>query len=116
MDAMASMSQLRSALAIAALASSDPVDVVVLVERSSATVPGAACATLAYGVLDRQAQTLRYTCAGHPYPLLVLPDGATQLLTGGRRPFRPRARSATSGSVPPAEFRRGRCWSSTPMA
>jgi anti-sigma regulatory factor (Ser/Thr protein kinase) len=35
--------------------------------------------------VDREAETITYSCAGHPYPLLVLPDGTATFLDDGSR-------------------------------
>jgi serine phosphatase RsbU (regulator of sigma subunit)/CheY-like chemotaxis protein/anti-sigma regulatory factor (Ser/Thr protein kinase) len=86
LPAVAAMSQLRSALGAAALTSPEPDQVIDVIELYAQTLPGAVCATLAYAVLDPTTTTLRYTCAGHPYPLVVRPDGSTTFLEDGRRP------------------------------
>lgn len=80
------MSRLRSAIAAASTTLADPGAVLDLVERYARTVRGAHCSTVAYAVLDAGEGRLRYACAGHPYPLLVGPDGRTQYLQEGRRP------------------------------
>ena len=92
------MSRLRSALATAALVARDPHVVLDIVERYAATVPGATCATVSYAVVDGHAGTISYACAGHPYPLLVSPDGTATFLQDGRRP--PLAARAATGSAP----------------
>lgn len=84
LGAVTTMSQLRSALDIAAVAESDPAAVLSLVDTYSRGVPDAVCATVAYASVDPAAHTVRYACAGHPYPLIVLADGEVRLLTEGR--------------------------------
>lgn len=80
------MSQLRSALATAALAAADPAAVIALLDRYARDVPDACCATVAYAVIDAEHARVEYTCAGHPYPMVVRPGGEVVWLTGGRRP------------------------------
>lgn len=98
--AAATMSQLRSALEAAALAAPAPEAVLELLDRYARTVGGAQFATVAYGVLDAQRATFRYACAGHPYPLLVEPDGGVRWLQDGRRPAL--ALAAETGAAAPA--------------
>jgi signal transduction histidine kinase/DNA-binding response OmpR family regulator/serine phosphatase RsbU (regulator of sigma subunit) len=80
------MSQLRSALGAAALTSLDPTAVIDLLDSYATRVPGAAGSTVAYAVIDAPNETVSYSCAGHPYPLLIRPDGTATYLEGGRRP------------------------------
>ncbi|HWD65797.1 MAG TPA: SpoIIE family protein phosphatase [Solirubrobacteraceae bacterium] len=84
LDAVATMSQLRSALEASALAESDPAHVLALLDRYAQGVPGAACATAAYARVAAACGRVHYCCAGHPYPLLVAPDGQVRFLTDGR--------------------------------
>jgi GAF domain-containing protein/anti-sigma regulatory factor (Ser/Thr protein kinase) len=84
LDAVTTMSQLRSALEAAALAESDPAGVLALLDRYAQGVPGAACATAAYARVDAACGRVHYACAGHPYPLLLAPDGEIRFLTDGR--------------------------------
>jgi anti-sigma regulatory factor (Ser/Thr protein kinase) len=86
LQAVAAMSQLRSAVEAVALTSEDPRHVINVIERYAETLPGAMGATIGYAVVDRRSGILRYACAGHPYPLLVRPDGTTRFLEDGRRP------------------------------
>jgi signal transduction histidine kinase/DNA-binding response OmpR family regulator len=80
------MSQLRSALGAAALATDDPAAVVDLLDRYAQTLDDASFATVAYAIIDTTAGTVSYACAGHPYPLVVGPDGTVTWLRDGRRP------------------------------
>ncbi len=84
--AAAIMSQLRSALSTAALAGGGAAAVLALVDRYARTIPGAMFATAAYAIVDTAAGTVEYSCAGHPYPLIVTADGDTRYLREGRRP------------------------------
>jgi CheY-like chemotaxis protein/anti-sigma regulatory factor (Ser/Thr protein kinase) len=83
------MSRLRAAVAAAALTAGEPDAVLSSLDRYGASVDGARCATVAYALIDTDGQrdgaTVRYSCAGHPYPLLVLPDGRAVYLEAGRR-------------------------------
>jgi len=80
------MSQLRSALGAAALATDDPAAVIDLLDRYAQTLDDAAFATVAYAIIDAASGTVSYMCAGHPYPLIVGPDGTVTWLQDGRRP------------------------------
>jgi signal transduction histidine kinase/serine phosphatase RsbU (regulator of sigma subunit)/CheY-like chemotaxis protein len=80
------MSQLRSALGAAALTSLDPTAVIDLLDSYATRVAGAAGSTVAYAVIDARNETVAYSCAGHPYPLLIRPEGTVTYLQEGRRP------------------------------
>ncbi len=79
------MGRLRAVLTASALTDPDPMSTLAGVERYASTVTGARFSTLAYALLDTSTGTLDYTCAGHPYPLVVGPDGAAGYLTRGRQ-------------------------------
>ena len=87
------MSRLRAAVGATALSQADPAAVLSTLDTYAATVPGARCATVAYALIDAGdtkkggRATIRYSCAGHPYPLLVSPDPAVGpvFLEDGRR-------------------------------
>ncbi|MGO9355244.1 MAG: SpoIIE family protein phosphatase [Mycobacterium sp.] len=98
------MSRLRAALGATALSKADPATVVSALDTYAATVPGARCATVAYALIETgdgsgDGATISYTCAGHPYPLLVGPDPdpGPVFLEGGRRP------PVATGRVDPAD-------------
>ncbi|ORV88436.1 histidine kinase [Mycobacterium interjectum] len=84
------MSRLRAAVAASALTAAEPLAVLAALDRYAASVTGARCATVAYALIDTGAgsggATVSYSCAGHPYPLLVPADGEPVFLESGRRP------------------------------
>lgn len=80
------MSRLRSAAAAATLTEPAPAFVLDVLERYAASVPEAACTTVAYAVVDVEDGTIDYACAGHPYPLLVPEFEDARYLVEGRRP------------------------------
>ncbi|MDT5202247.1 MAG: hypothetical protein QOH34_3769 [Mycobacterium sp.] len=94
LPAAIAMSRLRAAVAASALTDADPAAVLATLDRYAATVPGARCATVSYAVIDTGSDPGRpdgsarvsYSCAGHPYPLLVTPDQPPVFLSAGRRP------------------------------
>ncbi|MFZ1179896.1 MAG: SpoIIE family protein phosphatase [Mycobacterium sp.] len=83
------MSRLRAAVAASALTAAEPAAVLGALDRYAASVTGARCATVAYALVETEpdtgAATVSYSCAGHPYPLLVLPDHRAVFLENGRR-------------------------------
>jgi serine phosphatase RsbU (regulator of sigma subunit)/anti-sigma regulatory factor (Ser/Thr protein kinase) len=82
--AAAVMGRLRSALAAIAPAARGPADALEQLDRFAATVDGADLATVAYAEFDPADGSLRYACAGHPYPLLLNRSGQVRFLRGGR--------------------------------
>lgn len=82
------MSRLRAAVAASALTAGEPGAVL---GRWTGTAPASRgrCATVAYALVatepDTGRATVNYSCAGHPYPLLVFPDHRAVFLTSGRR-------------------------------
>jgi anti-sigma regulatory factor (Ser/Thr protein kinase) len=94
--AAAVMGQLRSACRSLLLEHTDPVRVLAGLDRFAALLPGAECTTVLAAVLDPASGAVDYSAAGHPPPILALPDGSTMTLEDGRglpvgvRPDRPR--------------------------
>jgi signal transduction histidine kinase/FixJ family two-component response regulator len=94
LPAAIAMSRLRAAVAASALTDADPGAVLTTLDRYAATVAGARCATVSYAVIDTGSDfetrdgtaRMSYSCAGHPYPLLVSPEEPPVFLSGGRRP------------------------------
>ena len=88
------MSRLRAAVAASALTAAEPAAVLGALDRYAASVGGARCATVAYALIDTEPDTggptISYSCAGHPYPLLVPPDrppsSCSPAAAAGRRP------------------------------
>ncbi len=100
------MSRLRAAVSATALTGADPDAVLSSLDRYAAGIPGARCATVSYAVIDTGqpgdgAASISYSCAGHPYPLLVTPDQTPVFLQAGRRP--PVAASASQLKANTAE-------------
>jgi anti-sigma regulatory factor (Ser/Thr protein kinase) len=102
------MSRLRAAVAASALTAGEPEAVLGALDRYGASVDGARCATVAYALIDADEDaraggaTVSYSCAGHPYPLLVLPDGRAVFLESGRRAPVSVVDGAGSGAERPA--------------
>ena len=94
------MSRLRAAVAATAFTEADPTSVLAVLDKyTAAALPGARCATVSYAVIDTQSDDadtgngvdrggaeISYTCAGHPYPLVVSPGRNPVYLEDGRRP------------------------------
>jgi serine/threonine-protein kinase RsbW len=83
LEAAVAMGQLRGAVRALAPVGS-PREVLERLDQLVDTLPEAAMATLAYGVLDTTDGTFTYACAGHPPPLVIPADGDARLLWDGR--------------------------------
>lgn len=105
------MSRLRAAVAASALTAAEPLAVLAALDRYAASVTGARCATVAYALVDTGAgaggATVSYSCAGHPYPLLVPADGDPVFLEAGRRPPVAVEEAHPSGATATAELTPG---------
>jgi PAS domain S-box-containing protein len=86
-EAASAMGQLRSALRGLALSSDGPASVVEGLDRFARTTAPATLATIAYAELDLASGELRYVCAGHPPPALVVGDEARFLEDGRTTPL-----------------------------
>ena len=78
------MGQLRSACRALFLEQSSPSVVLAGMDRFAARLPGARCTTAFCAVLTLETGELVFSSAGHPPPILVLADGTTEMLDGGR--------------------------------
>ncbi len=88
LPAAAAMGRLHAALRVVAAAPHDgPRQVLEALDRACAHIPGAPLATIGYGEYDPVSGALRYACAGHPPPLLVVDGRAEFLLEGRSRPL-----------------------------
>jgi PAS domain S-box-containing protein len=93
--AAATMGQLRNAFRAYGLVESSPAEVVARINRLVMSGVEDAMATVVYLVLDRETGEVSYSCAGHPPPLVLTPDGP-HFLEGGR--------SVPIGASDPAVF------------
>jgi serine/threonine-protein kinase RsbW len=82
--AASAMGQLRSAVRAVAGPGVGPARLLSRLDRFVEQVEAAGMATLAYAELDLATGVVRYSCAGHPPPLLLAADGALDLLWEGR--------------------------------
>jgi anti-sigma regulatory factor (Ser/Thr protein kinase) len=86
------MGQLRSASQAVLLRALSPAEALTDLDVFASRIPGAECATVFCAVIDHADGTLTYSCAGHPPPIMVTPQGSYQLLD--------RARSLPLGMLP----------------
>ena len=84
--AAAAMGMLRSAAKMLALVSSGPAKVIEGLHAFAAVTPGVRYSTVCC-IEVRADGSGRYSCAGHPYPVLRQRDGRTEILDGGRSPL-----------------------------
>lgn len=81
------MGQVRTALRAYALDGRGPAATLERLDAFAESIDGAFCTSVGYSELDLETGELRYSCAGHPPPVLVLPAGGTEVLWGGRSPL-----------------------------
>lgn len=79
-EAAAVMAQLRAAAHALASIGLPPAQVLASLDRMAARMSAAQFATCAYAVTDPRAQTCTVALAGHLPPVLIHPDGDTELL------------------------------------
>ena len=84
LPAATTMGQFRAALAVTAMQAKDATDAIEILDRYADRIAGARCTTVAFAIVDPESETVSYASAGHPPPLLVLPDGTRRYLEGGR--------------------------------
>jgi len=77
------MGQLRAAARALLLTGHGPAATLDGLDRYARTVPGAEFTTVVCAVVDERTGVLTYSAAGHPFPLVVGPDGH-EWLRGGR--------------------------------
>ena len=80
----ATMAQLRNALRAFALDQMKPSSTISRLNRLTEELSESAFATVVYAVLDPDTGVCRFTCAGHPPPLVIRPDGRADFVEGGR--------------------------------
>ena len=116
-EAAAVMAQLRAAAHALADLDLAPAEVLRRLERTAATLKNAAFATIAtciYAVIDPAAGCATVAGAGHPPPVVALPDGTTWV--PDLPPGLPWAWAPTSSARSTFRSRRARCWRCSPTA
>src|SRR5262249_9007191 len=81
------MGQLRSALRSLALTGEGPAAVLRGLDRFARTTGPTTVATVAYAELDLRTNSLRYACAGHPPPFVLVGSRVDQLMEGRTTPL-----------------------------
>ena len=99
LEAASAMGQLRSALRSLALTGEGPAAVIHGLDRFARTTGPATVATVVYAELDLRTNVLRYACAGHPPPFVVIGRRVDLLMQGRTTPLAalPEAPSADEG-------------------
>ncbi|MFD0274221.1 PP2C family protein-serine/threonine phosphatase [Kitasatospora sp. NPDC127111] len=86
LEAAGVMGQLHAALNAAIRATLDPARALETLDRYAATLDGALATTAVQTLVDRTRRTVGYSCAGHPPPVLVHPDGIADALDAATDP------------------------------
>jgi anti-sigma regulatory factor (Ser/Thr protein kinase) len=87
LDAAGIMGEVRQAIRTAAVSNVGPAAVLDHVNRFVALRDSIGMVTAIFGVYDPEASTLAYAVAGHPPPLLALPDGLVRRFPAGGLPL-----------------------------
>ncbi|HEX5028061.1 MAG TPA: SpoIIE family protein phosphatase [Gaiellaceae bacterium] len=107
-QAAATMAQLRNATRAYSVERLRPASVLLRLNRLADEVLETSFATLAYLLLDPETRDCKLSSAGHPPPLVAMPDGRVELLegvrglplgTGVRTRYRQQTISLPAGSV-----------------
>jgi GAF domain-containing protein len=85
--AAAAMGQIRSTVRTLAPLLPNPARLLRTVETYLDDIENAEGTSMFYAVLDQDTGRLRYSCAGHPPPVLLPPDGRPEFLDGGLGPL-----------------------------
>ncbi|MEU5324376.1 SpoIIE family protein phosphatase [Streptomyces sp. NPDC021056] len=94
--AACAMGQLRSALSAATRVADGPAQALEALDMYARSVDGAESSTAATTFIDWDDHTITYSCAGHPPPALLHPDGTVSFLDRATDPpLAARPRSAT---------------------
>jgi phosphoserine phosphatase RsbU/P len=80
------MGRLRSALRAYALEFDDPAEVLGKLDRKASYFEHNTMATVAYAVIDTATHRVDLTLAGHPPPILAMPDQESAFVVGGLGP------------------------------
>ncbi|MGV0644241.1 SpoIIE family protein phosphatase [Mycolicibacterium sp. XJ2546] len=84
LSAAAVMGQLRASTRALLLTGAEPAAVLEHLDSVADLIPDAFCTTVFVAVLDTEAQSVRYSSAGHVPPVLACGGSPPQLLTDGR--------------------------------
>ncbi|MEU6378823.1 SpoIIE family protein phosphatase [Streptomyces sp. NPDC046909] len=100
--AACAMGQLRSALSAATRVADGPAQALEALDMYARSVDGAESTTAATTFIDWEDHSITYSCAGHPPPALLHPDGSVVFLDGATDPplaarprFAPRPQART---------------------